>query len=574
MAHNLLPVAVVLAVALLMAPAAGYPWLSCGTSSSFAANGTYQDHFNFAAATLPKNASTSPDLFASIVVGTVPEQLSAMALCRGDVNSTTCFSCLTEAFGDLPSACSDDKAATIYYDPCMVHYSDVHTLPGDDDTGPSIDTYPIGDNQYVTADPGQFIRLLAALVNATADYAAYNSTRRFATGQADTGFDPEFPELYALAQCTPDQTPAQCHKCLAGLISQSLGGFQNRDGARMLAVSCTYRYETKPFYNGPAMVRLASPSSGAPAPAPAVNSRVRAADGGRRKYHVPWVAIAVVLPALAAMNLVACLCFRRRRRRLLIAQAKHQNPMYSTEAEDTEMVDSMMMDVSALRAATGDFDESNKLGEGGFGAVYKGVLPDGEEIAVKRLSSSSSQGVQELKNELALVAKLKHRNLVRLIGVCLGQQERLLVYEFLPNRSLDLILFDTENEERGRRRLDWAQRYKIINGVARGLQYLHEDSQLKVVHRDLKASNVLLDENMNPKISDFGLARIFGRGQTQAVTRRVVGTYGYMAPEYMMRGNYSVRSDAFSFGVMVLEVVTGRKNSDDGCNLLATIDRP
>lgn len=270
MAHNLLPVTVVLAVALLMAPAAGYPWLSCGTSSSFAANGTYQDHFNFAAATLPKNASTSPDLFASIVVGTVPEQLSAMALCRGDVNSTTCFSCLTEAFGDLPSACSNDKAATIYYDPCMVHYSDVHTLPDDDDTGPSIDTYPIGDNQYVTADPGQFIRLLAALVNATADYAAHKSTRRFATGETTAGsVSEEFPKLYSLAQCTPDMKAARCRECLAALISQSLDAFQNLTLGRVLWINCTYRYEAAPFFNGPAMVQIAVPSSSVPVPAPA-----------------------------------------------------------------------------------------------------------------------------------------------------------------------------------------------------------------------------------------------------------------------------------------------------------------
>nr|CAB3454544.1 unnamed protein product [Digitaria exilis] len=186
------------------------------------------------------------------------------------------------------------------------------------------------------------------------------------------------------------------------------------------------------------------------------------------------------------------------------------------------MVDSMMIDICTLRDAAGDFDESNKLGEGGFGAVYKGILPNGEEIAVTRLSNSSTQGVEELKNELALVAKLKHKNLVRLVGVCLEQKERLLAYEFVHNRSLDLILFDTENEKR--EQLDWGQRYRIINGIGRGLQYLHEDSQLKVVHRDLKASNILLDENMNPKISDFGLARIFGRDQTQAVTSRVVGT--------------------------------------------------
>ncbi|XP_062190112.1 cysteine-rich receptor-like protein kinase 6 [Phragmites australis] len=556
MAHHLLAVAAIVAVALLAPLAAGYPWPVCGTTNTFEANSTYQANLFLVAASLPKNASMSPDLYATAVVGAVPEQLWAMGLCRGDVNAKTCFSCLTQAFHDLPNDCPYYKGATIYYDPCMLHYSDVHTL-SDDDTGPMTEVYTIANNQNVTSDPGRFNRLLAALVNATADYAAFNSTRRFATGEAD--FDQEFPKVYSLAQCTPDNTPAQCRKCLAELITQSLDGFANRIGGRVLSVNCTYRFETAPFYNGPAMVRLASPSPGTPAPAvqPTLGTP-SVAGGGGRKYSVPGVVLVVVLATLAALNIVACLCFWRRRRPA--AQSKQPYPMYPAEAEDVEMVDSMMIDVSTLRAATGDFDESNKLGEGGFGAVYKGVLPDGDEIAVKRLSKSSTQGVEELKNELALVAKLKHKNLVRLVGVCLEQQERLLVYEFVPNRSLDLILFDTDNEKR--ERLDWGQRYNIINGIARGLQYLHEDSQLKVVHRDLKASNILLDMNMNPKISDFGLARIFGRDQTQAVTNRVVGTYGYMAPEYVMRGNYSVKSDAFSFGVMALEIVTGRKNND------------
>ena len=218
----------------------------------------------------------------------------------------------------------------------------------------------------------------------------------------------------------------------------------------------------------------------------------------------------------------------------------------------------MLIDISTLRVATWDFADSNKLGDGGFGAVYKGILPDGDEIAVKRLSKSSTQGVEELKNELSLVAKLRHKNLVTLLGVCLEQQERLLVYEFVPNRSLDLFLFDAKKHVE----LDWEKRYKIINGIARGLQYLHEDSQLRVVHRDLKASNILLDKEMNPKISDFGIARLFAQDQTHGITNRVIGSYGYMAPEYVMRGNYSVKSDSFSFGVMVLEIVTGKKNND------------
>ncbi|WCJ20320.1 cysteine-rich RLK (RECEPTOR-like protein kinase) 10 [Euphorbia peplus] len=229
-------------------------------------------------------------------------------------------------------------------------------------------------------------------------------------------------------------------------------------------------------------------------------------------------------------------------------------PISNFEIEEME---SLQFDLGSIRMATDDFSDVNKLGKGGFGVVYMGALPNGQEIAVKRLSKGSGQGELEFKNEVLLVAKLQHRNLVRLLGFCYEGEERLLVYEFVPNSSLNNFIFDPVE----RANLDWGTRYKIIGGIARGLVYLHEDSRLRIIHRNLKASNILLDTEMTPKISDFGMARLFAVDQTQDNTNRIVGTFGYMAPEYVRRGHFSVKSDVFSFGVLILEILSGQKST-------------
>ncbi|KAF8035941.1 hypothetical protein BT93_C1843 [Corymbia citriodora subsp. variegata] len=211
---------------------------------------------------------------------------------------------------------------------------------------------------------------------------------------------------------------------------------------------------------------------------------------------------------------------------------------------------------SNIEVATDYFAPRNKLGEGGFGPVYKGQLPEGLEIAVKRLSKMSRQGLEEFKNEVNLISKLQHRNLVRLLGCCIEGEESILIYEYMPNKSLDSFIFDPEK----RALLDWRKRIGIIEGIAQGILYLHKYSRLRIIHRDLKTSNILLDRDMNPKISDFGMARIFGENETRAKTIRVVGTCGYMSPEYAMDGLFSEMSDVFAFGVILLEIVSGEKN--------------
>ncbi|KAG7997844.1 hypothetical protein I3843_01G229900 [Carya illinoinensis] len=211
----------------------------------------------------------------------------------------------------------------------------------------------------------------------------------------------------------------------------------------------------------------------------------------------------------------------------------------------------------SISTATSNFATSSKLGEGGYGPVYKGILPDGQEVAIKRLSRNSRQGVEEFKNELMLIAKLQHTNLVRLVGCCIQREEKMLIYEYMCNKSLDFFLFDPMKKNL----LDWTKRFNIIQGIAQGLLYLHQFSRLKIVHRDLKASNILLDAEMNPKISDFGMARIFGKDESEAMTKRVVGTHGYMSPEYVLRGTFSAKSDVFSLGVLLLEIVSGKRNN-------------
>ncbi|XP_016648542.1 PREDICTED: G-type lectin S-receptor-like serine/threonine-protein kinase SD1-1 isoform X1 [Prunus mume] len=268
--------------------------------------------------------------------------------------------------------------------------------------------------------------------------------------------------------------------------------------------------------------------------------------------------IAVIVVSIASIvsgMLLAVCCICRKSSKFKEKMGKHgtMSKNYEGQKEDLEVP---LFSLSTIATATDNFSFNKKLGEGGFGPVYKGRLVDGQEIAVKRLSQSSGQGSNEFKTEVRLIAKLQHRNLVRLLGCCIEGEEKLLIYEHMPNKSLDLYIFD---QTQGRL-LYWSKRFHIICGIARGLLYLHQDSRLRIIHRDLKASNVLLDKEMNPKISDFGLAKTFGGDQNEGVTRNVVGTYGYMAPEYAIDGQFSVKSDVFSFGILLLEIISGKRS--------------
>ncbi|XP_059437683.1 uncharacterized protein LOC132170643 [Corylus avellana] len=300
-------------------------------------------------------------------------------------------------------------------------------------------------------------------------------------------------------------------------------------------------------------------------------------DLGNLKYFLgkKWkVWVAVLLPAT---GLLLCLfiCFSCKGKLKRIDQTGSSNNLllFDFDTELRAINDGMntnnnlnkrekdaklpLFSYESVLAVTNNFLTVNKLGEGGYGPVYKGKLLQGKEIAVKMLSKKSGRGIEEFRNETILIAKVQHRNLVRVLGCCIEREEKILIYEYMPNKSLDFYLFDPTKKQM----LGWETRIRIIEGIAQGLLYLHQYSRLRIIHRDLKPSNILLDSEMNPKISDFGMARIVGGNETQANTSRIVGTYGYMSPEYAIQGLYSTKSDVFSFGVLLLEIISGKKNT-------------
>ncbi|XP_039684670.1 G-type lectin S-receptor-like serine/threonine-protein kinase CES101 isoform X2 [Medicago truncatula] len=279
-----------------------------------------------------------------------------------------------------------------------------------------------------------------------------------------------------------------------------------------------------------------------------------------------WIVSAITIALLILCPLILCQAKKKKKHALQDKKSKRKEgksidlvEYYDIKdlEDDFKGHDIKVFNFASILEATMDFSPENKLGQGGYGPVYKGILATGQEVAVKRLSKTSGQGIVEFKNELVLICELQHTNLVQLLGCCIHEEERILIYEYMPNKSLDFYLFDCTKKKF----LNWKTRFNIIEGISQGLLYLHKYSRLKIIHRDLKASNILLDENMNPKISDFGMARMFTQQESTVNTNRIVGTYGYMSPEYAMEGVCSTKSDVYSFGVLLLEIVCGRKNN-------------
>uniref|UniRef100_A0A7N2LUE9 Cysteine-rich receptor-like protein kinase 10 n=1 Tax=Quercus lobata TaxID=97700 RepID=A0A7N2LUE9_QUELO len=447
---------------------------------------------------LPSNTSVTGFYNTSIGDGDYQDTVYGQALCRGDVNSTVCQNCIQNASQKILTQCKSEDAM-IWFELCEVRYSYQMFF--------SLMVYPGKDAYY-----------LKNLEQNSSHPVHYN-------------------------EVLTDMSEDKCHSCLLSAFGVFETSCFSLRGGTLLSRNCNMRFETYQFYSASSLI-LTYPSF-------AENA------GVKRKNGMVVVITCVPLLVLAVLS-GSCAVYHRRKKRT------QPGPTRVEITEDGELVpgseDLHFMNLSTIRAATDDFTDSNKLGQdfmGKYGYSYQGVLPDGKEIAVKRMSRMSRQGLEELKNEVILIAKLQHRNLVRLLGYSIDEDEKLLVYEFMPNKSLDFFIFDSER----RTQLDWKTCYNIIAGISRGLLYLHEDSRLRIIHRDLKPSNILLDHEMVAKISDFGMARIFGENQNTANTTRVAGTYGYMAPEYAMEGIFSIKPDVFSFGMILLEIISGKKNN-------------
>lgn len=388
--------------------------------------------------------------------------------------------------------------------------------------------------------------------NFTANLAvlAGKSGKRFAVAKTKV-ISSDF-YLYGYVECTRDVNGESCTNCLLSLRSYMMTCCSGKWAIWVGSPTCSVQVNLDPVHKD---WETAVDISTLLAPEMQPESKSETGGSHKKTRYLKIGAVAGVSGAVITIIFAVLSVVLMRKGRSMQFVGNGANELRNNEGIDMR---SFLFDLDVLIAATDNFSTENMLGRGGFGTVYKGRMQDGREIAVKKLATNSMQGKEEFENEVRVLLKMQHRNLVQLFGCCVQERERILVYEYLPNNSLDKFLFDKSKSAI----LDWPKRLNIIMGVARGLLYLHQDSVLRIIHRDIKASNILLGHQMNPKISDFGLAKLFHDEQSRHRTRQIAGTFGYMAPEYAIRGFLSSKSDVFSFGVLLLEIMSGRKNYD------------
>ncbi|KAL9285731.1 unnamed protein product [Arabidopsis thaliana] len=534
------------------------------TGSFFNGNSSYAQNRRDLFSTLANKVVTNGGFYNSSL-GKSPNIVHAVALCGRGYEQQACISCVDSAIqGILTTTSCLNRVDSFTWDKdeednvsCLVSTSN-HSTFGNLELRPSV-RYQSPNSIEPSKNMTLFEQEWNAMANRTVDSATEAETSSVLKYySAEKAEFTEFPNVYMLMQCTPDITSQDCKTCLGECVTLFKEQVWGRQGGEVYRPSCFFRWDLYAFHGAfDNVTRVRAP----PRPQSQGNKSSITKKKGRSIGYGGIIAIVVVLTFINILVFIGYIKVYGRRKK-----SYNKINVGSAEYSDSDGQFMLRFDLGMIVMATDEFSSENTLGQGGFGTVYKGTLLNGQEVAVKRLTKGSGQGDIEFKNEVSLLTRLQHRNLVKLLGFCNEGDEQILVYEFVPNSSLDHFIFDDEK----RSLLTWEMRYRIIEGIARGLLYLHEDSQLKIIHRDLKASNILLDAEMNPKVADFGTARLFDSDETRAETKRIAGTRGYMAPEYLNHGQISAKSDVYSFGVMLLEMISGeRNNSFEGEGLAA-----
>ncbi|KAL8218913.1 hypothetical protein R6Q57_022286 [Mikania cordata] len=472
-------------------------------------------------------------LFAVARTGSAPDATYGLFQCYGDLSVTDCILCYDSAHYVI-SGCFPNTSGIVYQDGCFMRFQNYSFY--EEYLGPS-DTSICGNTTRKSRVFQDSAR--QAVSNAVRD--ALTAGAYFAREQVTMPGTINESAAYVLANCWRTLTSNSCRTCLEAASASVLKCLPWSEG-RALMTGCFIRYSDTNFLN----------------PEP-----VRSKNRERMIAVITAVVSSVVILVVA---LLICLYIQKRR----WLQQKRTGSYDAKKLTKILTDSSLNFKYSTIEKATCSWDDSNKVGEGGFGVVYKGVLPDGREIAVKRLFFNNKFRAVDFYNEVNIINSVEHKNLVKLLGCSCSGPESFLVYEYLPNMSLDRFIFD---DLKGKE-LNWERRFEIIIGTTEGLVYLHENMKTRIIHRDIKASNILLDSRLRAKIADFGLARSFQEDMSH-ISTAIAGTLGYMAPEYLALGQLTEKADVYSYGVLLLEVVTGiqnnnRKSSEYSHSLLTT----
>ncbi|KAG7586566.1 Protein kinase-like domain superfamily [Arabidopsis thaliana x Arabidopsis arenosa] len=461
--------------------------------------------------------------YGQVVNGTGNLTVYAYGECIKDLDKKDCDLCFAQIKAKVPRCLPFQKGTRggqVFSDGCYIRYDDYNFF---NETLGLLDETKCAPKEITGVNRTVFRDNAAELVKNMSVEAVRN-------GGFYAGFvDRHNVTVHGLAQCWETLNRSGCVECLSK-ASVRIGSCLVNEEGRVLSAGCYMRFSTQKFYN---------------------NSGNSTSDGNGGHNHL-GVILAVTSSVVAFVLLVSAAGFLLKKRHAKKQREKKQLGSLFMLANKSNLCFSY----ENLERATHYFSDKNKLGQGGSGSVYKGVLTNGKTVAVKRLFFNTKQWVDHFFNEVNLISQVNHKNLVKLLGCSITGPESLLVYEYIANQSLHDYLFVRKDVQP----LNWAKRFKIILGTAEGMAYLHEESNLRIIHRDIKLSNILLEDDFTPRIADFGLARLFPEDKTH-ISTAIAGTLGYMAPEYVVRGKLTEKADVYSFGVLMIEVITGKRNN-------------